>query len=146
MGVCRNGIQIFGIPRTNDYIILSDELPSTTICRKDFCEKNPYLHSVEIDDMNEKLHLISESYDSAEIKKLSDEDNPLNRVNEVHARMKNFLHAHTSFDRDSLQGYLNLFSFTMNPPTEHLEKVETLLNLAINTRKSLRYRSFYRMK
>ena len=39
MGVCRNGIQIFGIPQTNDYIILSDELPSTTICRKDFCEK-----------------------------------------------------------------------------------------------------------
>jgi len=94
----------------------------------------------------EKLHLISESYDSSEIKKLSDKDNPLNRVNEVHARLKSFLHAHTSFDRDTLQGYLNLFSFTMNPPVEHLEKVEILLNLALNTRKTLRYRSFYRME
>jgi transposase-like protein len=93
----------------------------------------------------EKLHLISESYDSSETKKLSDKDNPLNRVNEAQARLKNFLYAHTSFDRDTLQGYLNLFSFTMNPPTEHLEKVETLLNLAVNTRKTLRYRSFYHM-
>ena len=94
----------------------------------------------------EKLHLISESYDSSEIKKLPDKDNPLNRVNEVHARLKNFLHTHTSFDRDTLQGYLNLFSFTMNPPAEHLEKVEILQNLALNTRKTLRYRSFYRME
>jgi hypothetical protein len=94
----------------------------------------------------EKLHLISESYDSSEIKKLPDKDNPLNRVNEVHARLKNFLYAHTSFNRDTLQGYLNLFSFTMNPPTEHLEKVEALLNLALNTRKTLRYRSFFRME
>ena len=93
----------------------------------------------------DKLHLVNESYDSSVIKKLSDNDNPLNRVNEVHARLKNFLHAHTSFDRDTLQGYLNLFSFTMNPPTEHLEKVEILLNRALNTRKMLRYRSFYRM-
>ncbi|MDR1148148.1 MAG: hypothetical protein LBK66_05900, partial [Spirochaetaceae bacterium] len=94
----------------------------------------------------DKLHLISESYDSSEIKGLPDKDNPLNRVNEVHARLKNFLRAHTSFDRNTLQGYLNLFSFTMNPPTEHLEKVEILLNLALNTRKTLRYRSFYRME
>lgn len=94
----------------------------------------------------EKLHLISESYDSSEIKKLSDKENPLNRVNKVHARLKNFLHAHTSFDRDTIQGYLNLFSFTMNPPAEHLEKVEILLNLALNTRKTLRYRSFFRME
>lgn len=94
----------------------------------------------------EKLHLISESYDSSEIKRLSDKENSLNRVNEVHARLKNFLHAHTSFNRDTLQGYLNLFSFTMNPPVEHLKKVEALINLALNTRKTLRYRSFFHME
>lgn len=94
----------------------------------------------------DKLNLVSESYDSATIKKLPDKDNPLKRINEVHARLKNFLHAHTSFDRDTLQGYLNLFSFAMNPPMDHLEKVEVLLNLALNTRKTLRYRSFYRME
>jgi hypothetical protein len=42
-----------------------------------------------------------------------------------------------------MQGYLNLFSFAMNPPSAHLEKVESLLNRAFLTRKTLRYRSFY---
>jgi hypothetical protein len=45
-----------------------------------------------------------------------------------------------------LHPYLNLFSFTINPPVEHLEKVKILLNLALNTRKTLRYRSLFRMK
>ena len=91
----------------------------------------------------EALKLEDEAYDAAELKDLPDKDNPLNRVNEVHARLKNFLYAHNSFDRDSMQGYLNLFSFAMNPPSDHLEKVESLLNRAFLTRKTLRYRSFY---
>lgn len=78
----------------------------------------------------EALKLEDEIYDAAELKNLPDKDNPLNRVNEVHARLKNFLYAHNSFDRDSMQGYLNLFSFAMNPPSDHLEKVESLLNRA----------------
>ena len=90
------------------------------------------------------LNLKDEAYDATEIKDLPDKDNPLNRVNEVHARLKNFLYTHNSFDRDSMQGYLNLFSFAMNPPSDHLEKVELLLNRAFLTRKTLRYRSFYR--
>lgn len=93
-----------------------------------------------------ELNLVNEEYDSNEIKKLPDKDNPLNRVNEVHARLKNFLYAHNSFDRDSMQGYLNLFSFAMNPPSNHLEKVELLLNRAFFTRKTLRYRTFYQNK
>ena len=93
----------------------------------------------------EALKLEDEAYDASEIKKLPDEDNPLRRVNEVHARLKNFLYAHNSFDRDSLQGYLSLFSFAINPPSNHLEKVELLLNRAILTRKTLRYRSFYKV-
>ena len=91
------------------------------------------------------LKLEDEAYDATEIKGLPDKDNPLNQVNEVHARLKNFLYTHNSFDRDSMQGYLNLFSFAMNPPSDHLEKVEWLLNRALLTRKTLRYRSFYRV-
>ena len=97
------------------------------------------VHGLLID----KLKLVDEAYDGNEIKKLSDADNPLCRVNEVHARLKNFLYAHNSFERTSMQGYLNLFSFVMNPPSNHLEKVELLLNRAFLTRKMLRYRSFY---
>ena len=77
-------------------------------------------HSILI----EKLGLSSETYDANEIKLSPDKDNPLRRVNEVHARLKNFLYAHNSFNRDSLQGYLDLFSFAMNPPSDPLEKVD----------------------
>lgn len=91
----------------------------------------------------EKSGLTSEAYDANEIKKLPDNENPLHRVNEVHARLKNFLFSHTSFDRNNLQGYLNIFSLAMNPPSDNLEKVENLLNSAFKTRKTLRYRDFY---
>lgn len=96
-------------------------------------------HSILI----EKLELVSEAYDAAQLKKLPDQKNPLRRVNEVHARLKNFLYAHNSFKRDSLQGYLDLFSFAANPPIDPLEKVELLLNLSFQTSKSLRYRDFF---
>ena len=83
--------------------------------------------------------------EKAGVMELPDVDNPLHRVNEVHARLKKFLYAHNNFDRNSMQGYLNLFSFAMNPPSDHLEKVELLLNRAILTRKTLRYRAFYKV-
>ena len=55
-------------------------------------------HSILI----EKLGLSSETYDANEIKLSPDKDNPLRRVNEVHARLKNFLYAHNRFNRDSV--------------------------------------------
>lgn len=90
-----------------------------------------------------ELQLKSIEYDSRELKKLSDKDNPLNRVNRIHYLLKSFLHSHTSFNRDNIQDYLNLFVFVMNPPSNHLEKAETILNLAFRNRKILRYREFY---
>ena len=93
-----------------------------------------------------ELKLNSVVYDSKEIKRMSDSENPLNRVNRIHYLLKGFLYAHTSFNRDSLQGYLNLFSFVMNPPSDHLEKVETLIDLAFRKSITLRYRDFYGVK
>jgi hypothetical protein len=90
-----------------------------------------------------ELRLNSIAYDSNEIKRMSDKDNPLNRVNRIHYLLKNFLFAHTGFNRDKLQGYLNLFAFVMNPPSNHLEKVEILLDLAFKNPITLRYRDFY---
>ena len=92
-----------------------------------------------------ELRLESISHDSKAIKLLSDKDNPLNRVNRIHYLLKNFLHVHTSFDRSKIQGYLNLFSFLMNPPSNHLEKVAILLDLAFQNPISLRYRDFYKV-
>jgi hypothetical protein len=112
------------------------EVGSTLIHDKDNAHKR----------LIKKLALKSLAYDSREIKHLSDKDNPLNRVNRIHDLLKRFLHAHTSFNRDRMQGFLNIFAFVINPPANHLEKVEMLLNLAFQNHKTLRYREFYSSK
>lgn len=89
-----------------------------------------------------ELSLESKSYSSKYLKGLSDKDNPLNPVNRCHHILKNFLNAHSSFDRDNLQGYLNLFAFVTNPPVEMLEKVELVIKMAFQNPKLLRFRDF----
>jgi len=51
-----------------------------------------------------------------------------------------FLNAHSGFNRDDLQGYLNLYAFVINPPSDYLEKVEKLIKMVFENPKSLRYR------
>ena len=87
-----------------------------------------------------KLNLKSISYSSAELKDLADSENPLDPVNRIHCLLKMFLNAHSGFSRDELQGYLNLYSFVINPPADHLEKVEKIINLVFGNPKSLKYR------
>ena len=93
-----------------------------------------------------ELKLNSIAYDAKKLKRMNDKENPLNRVNRIHYFLKSFLHTHTSFNRDKMQGFLNLFSFVMNPPSDHLEKVEILLDLAFKNPITLRYREFYGVK
>jgi len=90
-----------------------------------------------------ELALNSISHASKDLKGLLDKDNPLYPVNRAHAIMKMFLNAHSGFNRDELQGYLNLFSLVTNPPDEMLEKVERVIISAFNNPKTLRYREFY---
>ena len=86
------------------------------------------------------LNLASQAYTADSLKGLKDSDNPLDPVNDIHDRLKKFLNAHSGFNRDNLQDYLNLFAFVRNPPYELLEKVEKVINLAFQKPKSLRYR------
>ena len=88
----------------------------------------------------EKLSLKSVVYASKDLKGLADSENPLNPVNRTHYLLKLFLNSHSGFNRDDLQGYLNLYTFAINPPSEPLEKVEKILNLVFENPKSLRYR------
>lgn len=88
----------------------------------------------------EALKLRSQVYLTKETKGLSDKQNPLDPVNDVHDKLKKFLNAHSGFNRKHLQGYLNLYVFATNPPHDPLEKVEKILNLAFSTPKRLRYR------
>ena len=80
------------------------------------------------------------AYLANDLKGLKDCDNPMDPVNDIHDRLKKFLKAHSGFNRDSLQDYLNLFAFVRNPPYEMLEKVENIVNLAFQNPKILRYR------
>jgi hypothetical protein len=77
------------------------------------------------------------------LKGLPDKDNPMNPVNRVHAILKKFLNSHSGFKRQYLQGYLDMFAFVTNPPSELLEKVEAVVKMAFENPKSLRYRDFY---
>lgn len=90
-----------------------------------------------------ELSLKSEAYSSEALKGLADRDNPMNPVNRIHDILKKFLNAHSGFNRDDLQGYLNLFAFVSNPPVDLLEKVELVVKLAFQNPKLLRYRDFF---
>jgi transposase-like protein len=90
-----------------------------------------------------KLSLKSITYSSKDLKGLADSENPLNPVNRIHFLLKLFLNSHSGFNRDELQGYLNLYAFTINPPEEPLEKVENIINLVFQNPKSLRYRDHF---
>ena len=96
-------------------------------------------HSVLISELN----LNSVSYSTKELKGLTDKDNPLRRINHYCFLLKKFLNSHPGFNRNELQGYLNLFSFMMNKPHNKLEKVNILLELSLNTSKKLTYRQYY---
>ena len=49
-----------------------------------------------------------------------------------------FLNAHSGFSRDDLQNYLNLYSFVINPPSDHLEKVEKIIKMVFENLPKLR--------
>ena len=87
-----------------------------------------------------ELSLTSKAYASKDLKGLADSENPLDPVNRIHSLLKMFLNAHSGFNRDDLQGYLNLYAFVINPPSDYLEKVEKLIKMVFENPKSLRYR------
>lgn len=91
----------------------------------------------------EELHLNHIVYNSKEIKKLPDKDNPLRTINNLHSLLKKFLRSHSGFNREELQGYLNLFAFIVNGPENKLEKVELFLKMALLGKQKLQYRVYY---
>ena len=57
-----------------------------------------------------------------------------------------FLNAHSGFSRDDLQNYLNLYSFVINPPSDHLEKVEKIIKMVFENPKSLKYSNLPKLR
>ena len=93
-----------------------------------------------------ELCLASEAHDSREIKRLPDSENPLWKVNRLCFLLRLFLDGHTGFDRSNFDGWLDLFSVMMNPPEDKLEKAAMVLDRAMSSPKTLRYRDYYKQK
>ena len=93
-----------------------------------------------------QLHLKEKCYKSKDLKKLNDKNNPLRPINHICDLLRQFLNAHSGFDRDNLQDLLNLFSFIMSRPRNNLEKVEILLEKALTTNNTLKYRDLFDSK
>ena len=74
----------------------------------------------DLDDSHNKivdlLNLESETHNSKVIKALDDSENPLEPVNQMCRLLQVFLHSHSGFVREDIQGYMNIFSVIMNPP------------------------------
>lgn len=98
------------------------------------------------DVLVEPLNLISKAYDANKCKKMPDDKNPLTPINDICYLLKQFLRAHQGFDRDQLQDYLNLFAFMMNEPHDKLEKIEYLINCAVYSANSIKYRDEFSNK
>lgn len=87
--------------------------------------------------------LFSESYNSKKIKELPAKKNPLEKINHIHFLFKDFIRSHGGFSRDEIDGWINIFSFLINPPFNAYKKIGYLINLALNTHKILRYRALF---
>ena len=93
-----------------------------------------------------KLELDSRVHNSKLIKLLPDKENPLREVNRLCYLLELFLNSHSGFDRDDLDGYLNLFHVMMNDPEDKMEKAAMVLDRAMRYPKTLAYRDFYKSK
>lgn len=99
-------------------------------------------HSVLVDELNLK----SISYSSTWLKDKKDDDNPLRPINHQCDLIRQFLNAHSGFDRADLQDYLNLYSFMNSGHKNKLKKVHDLIALALTTNVTLEYRELFKPK
>lgn len=99
-------------------------------------------HKILVDTLN----LISESYSSIELKEKKDDENPLRPINHQCDLLRQFLNAHSGFDREHLQDYLNLYCFMHSGSEDKLEKIEKILQIALNFEGQLKYRALFKKK
>jgi len=99
-------------------------------------------HKILVDN----LKLDEKVYNSKELKKLDDKHNPMNKVNKACAAVQRFLDSHSGFNRDNIQGYLDILAWIMNSPKNDLKKVQIFLNRTLRCRKIIRFRKHYKVK
>lgn len=89
------------------------------------------------------LGLKSESHHGKQMAHLSSAEQPLRDVRQQGKALKRFLAAQPRLDEDNVVGYLNLFSIMKNQPDEVREKVNFVIQYALDNPKTLRFRDFY---
>ena len=94
----------------------------------------------------EAMGLSSEVHGTDEAKGLADSENPMEPVNEIRRYLSGFVGSHRGFSRDGLQDWLNLFYFYRNTPGDAFQKAQAFIELAVEKRKILRYRSWGKAK
>ena len=87
-----------------------------------------------------RLGLTETVYLTAETKGLSDRDNPLDPINDIHSLAKRFMKAHGGYNRDDLQDWMNLIWFILSKPDNRYEKIEKFINLALYAPKKVKFR------
>ena len=92
------------------------------------------------------MNLVNQQYNSDDLKKLDDNNNPLRPINHQCDLLRQFLNAHSGFDREDLQGYLNLYCFMNSGDRDKLKKVNALLEMALTTKVTLKYRDLFKKR
>lgn len=91
----------------------------------------------------ERLNLKSVVHKTAETKGLSDSENPMDRINDVHSLFKRFVRMHVGFSRADLQGWCDLFWFIWSEPSSRMDKIKKFLEMAVSTRKRIKFRDVF---
>lgn len=145
IGVAKNDNKIFvkieGFRKTNKEKTLKT-------FEKHIAPKSHLIHDEERAHIAlvKKLELTEEAYNAKIIKLREDKNNPLDPINKTIMFLRKFLNSHPGFNREELQGYINLFVFMTNEHGEPLEKVKKILDISIITPISLKYRQYYKKK
>lgn len=92
------------------------------------------------------LDLKSITYNAKDLIKLDDKDNPLNMVNKLCLAIETFMSAHGGYDREEIQDWLNLLWFITNGPKGRYDKVLLFIQMALKTRKRVKYREVIKKK
>lgn len=90
--------------------------------------------------MNRNVSNFVSTTSSKKTKGLSDKDNPLYPVNNLHLLLKRFIRNHGSYDREHLQDWLNLYWLIMNVSKVKYDKVLKFIEMAVLSPKKVRYR------
>ena len=93
-----------------------------------------------------ELGLASEAHPTSETRGLPDSANPMDKVNDAHSLLKKFLRGHGGYAREDLQGWCDLFWFIWSDPASRMEKVARFIEMAVSTRKRIKYREVFRKK